>query len=645
MANVRLQTFRLQLALEAGHLGASGPCILDQRLHTKPHHQPILFVDDSLAPNLQLPAKSNSHFASPGQIPASHVATAGLSHSFSHELRQQASGLALHGSPGGEGCPKKPPSSCDEAESISSSPRAHPLRFVQQLMSHGKGRSHPPKHQASAAEADLASVSSREAEESELLRQASNDSNASSSSHMRVAGPSHGSGSRFEAMKSLSRSAMSPRHAVSLDSPAKLAAMRRWGTIAHKHQPQGSNQVLDPHAQSPASYSFDLGISSLTPASSFGDSPSSSFARDRHSAGLAHLVSAPVVGSRQGSFQAAFDAATAFGDLALSADSITSPTDPLLTAAAVDSNFAEDASTDATAIDVPKPVTEALAGPHTDSDTPGTAAALQPAGRAQHADRHAQGAVSSVSQPGADAESVMVKLPSALHEVSRQLEQLPLSQDSLDFSLDPANVIALAESDSQQLLQPVEATSSAVPEDEQTLLQLMGENSSATFQDEQAVQQRLSGMPTDSADEQSYESAHISASPTQPLPECGLSQDQPSQRPHHSRSPAVSDMFQVSTLTADNLDQQHHADIGAASAGPHSAAAGSQELACLLDSEPLRAAELMAMGTADGAGPLLQPSGPMPLLLPIGDGSKAAGDRQQVCSTCMPSDNIAQRLI
>ena len=47
-----MQTFRLQLALAGGQDLPAEPCILDQRLHDKPHHQPILFVNDSLAPDL-----------------------------------------------------------------------------------------------------------------------------------------------------------------------------------------------------------------------------------------------------------------------------------------------------------------------------------------------------------------------------------------------------------------------------------------------------------------------------------------------------------------------------------------------------------------------------------------------------------------
>lgn len=48
-----LQAFRLQLALGDGHAMPAVPTIQDQRLHDKPHHQPILFINDSLAPDLQ----------------------------------------------------------------------------------------------------------------------------------------------------------------------------------------------------------------------------------------------------------------------------------------------------------------------------------------------------------------------------------------------------------------------------------------------------------------------------------------------------------------------------------------------------------------------------------------------------------------
>jgi len=201
-----LQAFRLQLALQAGQLETAGPCILDERLHVKPHHQPILFVDDSLAPNLQLPPKVQGQLAPAYQIAASHVTTE-PGRPCGAESDQESPPRYGFRTPQG-----KSAVSLDEAESISSSPRSSPLRLMQRLMSHSKGpafgHSHAGKHAAAAKAADSRgnSTTSTEAADSSFVRQGSSDS---SSSRLHAAGPSHGSDSRFAAMKSLTRHAIS----------------------------------------------------------------------------------------------------------------------------------------------------------------------------------------------------------------------------------------------------------------------------------------------------------------------------------------------------------------------------------------------------------------------------------------------------
>lgn len=598
---IGMQAFRLQLALEAGQFSSKGPCILDQRLHAKPHHQPILFVDDTQAPKLQLPTKPRSHLPSHGQI-AAH-AVVGASYPDSDESDHETPPRAVQGGSRGVGRPAgKPGGSCDEAESISSSPRATPLRLMQQLMSHGRGLSHTSRHAGTDHEAESPS-------EAALLRQASSNSSASSSSHMRVAGPSHGSDSRFAAMKSLTRSAISPRHATSLDSPASLSATRHRCMFAHHHQP---SQIHGTHAQSPAGCSFDLDVSSLSPASSCGGSAASSFTeghQPRPRGSLAHLVSAPVAGS----FADAMAAAASFGDSALSPTSAASPSAPLLAAAALNSSAAEGDDT-------------AVAASHSMTDS----AAVHTVGKAQHVLHTPQGTSqdaphqSSANYGHAGAGSAVVNLPVALPDgANKQLQQLPLSRDSLDFSLDSAYTPRLAAeaeaSGSQQLLlESMGRTSTSLLGDEQAGLQHSGGPSSSWLEDRQAMPQDVldSSRVIDQPQQQPLQqlsrcSASLESSQLLDQHDPGSSSDQQDQQLPHHLMPAVSSASRNPDQSADQLEQQLLLQLDETLSPV--CQDGKQPLLSLIDSEPLRAVGLMTTGNDDGIS--------LPPTLPVSPGN------------------------
>ena len=621
-----MQAFRLQLALEAGQGRAgqgspSGPCILDQRLHTKPHHQPILFVDDSQAPNLQLPAKPRSHLQH-RQIAASPAAVAGASYPNSNDSDVET---PPHGVPRGSRVLRTPgeklASSCDEAESISSSPRAKPLRLMQQLMAHGRGLSHTPKHVGPAREADSLSRINSDAE---LLRQASSNSSASSSSHMRVAGPSHGSDSRFAAMKSLTRSAMSPRHAISLDSPAKLAATRNQCTLAHNLQP---SHMPGAHALSSAGCNFDMDINSLSPASSFGDSAGSSSMEGpqrRPSGRLAHLVSAPEAGS----FADALAAAASYGGSVLSPNSFASPSAPLLAAAALDSSAADSADPAPTSTTSHEPAANGASALPTALHSSTDQSAVQNAGKAQHALHDPQDGSQgtppqgSISDQHAEAGSHQVDLPVALSGGgSMQLQQLPISQDSLDFSLDLAYAPGLAAgaSDSQQLMLSNSFTSTSLLGDEQAGLQRIGCPSSSLLVDKQTMPQDCSSQVTHRLLQQPLQQlgrSFASSESSQPLDQHdpGPFSELQDQQLAHDLMPAVSSVMQTQDASADQLTEQSLLQWNVASAP--ASQDEQQPLLSLLDPEPLRAAGLMAIGNADGKDPQ-----PLPITKGNADGA------------------------
>ena len=462
---VFLQVFRLQLALEAGQMEATGPSMSDQRLHVKPHHQPILFVDDSQAPSLQLLPKHKGQLPVKGQIAASHGPSG--DRSCSSASRQDLS--HEYGFPNPQG---KSGGSLQEAESIpSSSPRASPLSLMQRFMSHGKGhgQSHSTKHAAAKA-VDLGSSSMSEAKDTDLLCVRQGSSN-SSSSRPQAAGPSHGSDSRFAAMKSLTRSA------ISLDDTTKLATARRRGTLAPRKALAAGRSLEAGLDLAPSDYDYDL-EGNLTRAGSTEDSGGSSFTDVRglsSSTGLVHLHSAPTMLSRDPSMTAAASGgghAAAFGDILLSEDMSCSSTAPLL---AQDSEH--------------KALVSSVAD-GAQSMTGQNAGSLQMGSRQNHSPYAASASklLHSMSSSGATRSAAVDPL------------LLPLSQDSLDFTLlDPESLLEAQELDSQQLLDPVAASSSSPREG----LQLRpGHTSAWDQQDQQLLEQPAAANPEDDDEDQ-----------------------------------------------------------------------------------------------------------------------------------------------
>ncbi|KAL0033798.1 hypothetical protein WJX77_005511 [Trebouxia sp. C0004] len=455
-----MEAFRLQLALQAGQLEPAGPCMLDERLHVKPHHQPILFVDDSMAPNLQLPPKVSGQVAPKYQIAASHVITA-TGRPCGAESDQESPPRGGFRTP-----PRESAVSLDEAESISSSPRSSPLRLMQRLMSHSKGpafgHSHAGKHAAAAKAADSRDMSatSIQANDSSFVRQGSSGSSSS---------PSHGPDSRFAAMKSLTR------HAISLDSPTKLETCRRRGTLVPRKALAAGRSLESGLDQLPAGYDFDLGIN-LSPASSAENSAASSFT-DAHSAsgsaGLMHLHSAPVLSSREASItQAVAEQRLAALDMG------ASPTAALLGAAHQLGSTAEQAVASTADHAVAQLMSRgdaaigrehsssgaALAGAaslHDRSRPDGSLLDAAPPIRvlndrfrpASSASEPSHSRAKPVASAGIIHTAAADAAISASHNAAADALMLPLSPDSLDLSLvDPESFLEPQDSEDQQLL-------------------------------------------------------------------------------------------------------------------------------------------------------------------------------------------------
>ena len=513
-----LQAFRLQLALQAGQQDPIGPCVLDERLHIKPHHQPILFVDDSQAPSLQLPPKPKPLYPSVDQIAASHAATAGVQ-SYRDDSYRGSSFEYGFRTPQG-----KSAVSLDEAESISSSPRASPLRMMQRLMSHAKGpsRSHMTKHAAAEA-VDSRDISVSEETDPLCLRQGSSNSGSSSS---RLHGPSHGSDSRFAAMKSLTR------HAVSLDSPTKLAATRRRATLAPGTALAAGHSLESGLDLAPVGYDFDLGIN-LSSASSAEDSRGGSFT-DAHAAppstGLLHLRSAPALSSRQTSMTQDDMAAVgstrgaAFDDSPLSG-AMHAATTALLLPLAIQRRSATDEAVSHLLVQ------DAVAALCTGSDT--GANLLGDASRQNgslQTDSRQNGTLLDAQLPN-DADlcesiEVPVAAVNGSHTAATDASLLPLSQDSLEFSLlDPETLLEAQDSESQQLLesspdmlsseqqdQQLLEQAAHVPSlsqwDQQLLLEQPGQRTSAAQEDQQLLQQPACASSSTQMDQQLDQQLH-----------------------------------------------------------------------------------------------------------------------------------------
>ena len=463
-------------------MGSAGPRMLDDRLHVKPHHQPILFVDDSLAPSLQLPPKLQGQTAPGYQIAASHATTA-TGRPCGAEPEQESPPR------GGFRTPQsKSAVSLDEAESISSSSRSSPLRLMQRLMSHSKGRAlghgHAGKHAAAAKAADSRSMSttSTQATDSSFVRQGSSDS---SSSRLHAAGPSHGSDSRFAAMKSLTR------HAISLDSPTKLETCRRRGTLVPRKALAAGRSLESGLDQVPAGYDFDLGIH-LSPASSAGDSAASSFT-DVHAAssttGLLHLHSAPVLSSREASITQAVaeQCLAAVDDSRLSEAMAELPAAALLGGTHQLGRAAEQAVTSNADHAVAQLTSQGDSTTRREHSSSGAnlagAASLQDCSRpngslldatpplgvlndrfhpATSASESSHSLDNPVASAGISHSAAADAAISVSHNAAADTLMLPLSQDSLHFSLvDPDSFMEQQDSEDQQLLGPSAGMSSS----------------------------------------------------------------------------------------------------------------------------------------------------------------------------------------
>jgi len=576
-----LQAFRLQLALQAGQLETAGPCILDERLHVKPHHQPILFVDDSLAPNLQLPPKVQGQLAPAYQIAASHVTTE-PGRPCGAESDQESPPRYGFRTPQG-----KSAVSLDEAESISSSPRSSPLRLMQRLMSHSKGpafgHSHAGKHAAAAKAADSRDMSttSTQATESSFVRQGSSDS---SSSRLHAAGPSHGSDSRFAAMKSLTR------HAISLDSPTKLETCRRRGTLVPRKALAAGRSLESGLDQVPAGYDFDLGIN-LSPASSAGNSEASSFT-DAHAAsgntGLLHLHSAPVLSSREASITQAVaeQCLAALDDSHLSEAMGESPTAALLGGTHQLGSTAEQAVASNADHAVAQLMSQGAAAIRREHSSSGAnlagAASFQDYSRPNGSlldatppigvlnDRFRPATLASepshsldkpVASAGITHSTAADASTSVSHNAAGDALMLPLSQDSLDFSLvDPESFLEPQDSEDQQLLDPSAAMSSS-QQGSQQLHDVPLHTSSSAEDARQVFQQAADGCPLMQDTQQLLEqpvhtssSAHANQQLLEPAHDSPFAQEdqQLLQQPPQTSSSAQEDQQQLLEPTADD---------------------------------------------------------------------------------------------
>ncbi len=507
-----LQAFRLQLALQAGQLESAGPCMLDERLHFKPHHQPILFVDDSMAPNMQLPPKLQGQVAPTYQIAASRVTTA-------HGQPCDAESEQESPPRGGFRTPQNRAAvSLDEAVSISSSPRSSPLRLMQRLMSHSKGpafgHAQAGKHAAAAKAADSRgnSATSTEAADSSFVRQGSSDS---SSSRLHAAGPSHGSDSRFAAMKSLTR------HAISLDSPTKLETCRRRGTLVPRKALAAGRSLESGLDHVPAGYDFDLGIN-LSPASSAGDSATSSFT-DVHAAsgstGLLHVHSAPVLSSREASVtQAVAEQCLATLDDSHTTDAMAdSPTSALLCGTHQLGSTAEQAAASTADHAVAQLMSQgdaAIRREHSSSSANlAGAASLQDPSRPNGSLLDAIPTIgvlndrfrpaTSVSEPSHSRDKPVASAgithsaaacAAISHNAAADALMLPLSQDSLDFSLvEPESFPEPQDSQEQQLLNPSAGMSSS-QQGSQLLPDVSLHTSPSAEDAQQVIQQTAEGL-------------------------------------------------------------------------------------------------------------------------------------------------------
>ena len=591
--------------------------MLDERLHVKPHHQPILFVDDSMAPNLQLPPKEQAQLAPMYQIAASHATTA-TGQPCGPESEQESPPQSGFRTP-----QSKSAVSLDEAESISSSPRSSPLRLMQRLMSHSKGpalafgHGHAGKHAAAAKAADSRgnSATSTEAADSLFVRQGSSDS---SSSRLHAAGPSHGSDSRFAAMKSLTR------HAISLDSPTKLETCRRRGTLVPRKALAAGRSLESGLDQVPAGYDFDLGIN-LSPASSAGDSAASSFTNVHAasgSTGLLHLHSAPALSSRQASITQAVaeQHLAALHDSHMTDAMAESPTAALLGGSHQLASTAEQAVASNADHAVAQLMSQGDAAIRRERSNSGAnlagAASLQDHSRPNGSLLDSTGKIVvlndrfhpaiSASEPGHSLDKPVASAGithtaavhaaiSISHNAAADALMLPLSQDSLDFSLvEPESFLEQQDSEDQQLLDPSAGMSSS--QQGSQLLHDVPMHTSPSAEDAQQVfQQTADGISLRHDTQQLLEHPFHTPSPAQANQQLLESADD---------SPfAQEDQQLLPRLTSSSAqeDQQQLLEpaAGDSSSAPSSAQEGHQQLREQL---PIEASHLEVVASSQSLG-------------------------------------------
>lgn len=612
--------------------------MLDERLHLKPHHQPILFVDDSQAPNLQLVHKPMGQPTSADQIAASHAVTAGGAAYSGGSGQESPHGYGFRNPQG------KSAVSLDEAESISSSPRASPLRMMQRLISHSKGHTfgHAAKQAATAKAFDSRDASMSEAGEKALLyeRQGSSSSN---SSRLHAAGPSHGLDSRFAAMKSLTR------HAISLDSPTKLETCRRRGTLIPRKALAAGRSLESGLDQVPAGYDFDLG-SNLSLTSSAEGSAASSFTDAQTSLvspGLLHLHSAPVITSREASItQAMADQYLgAFGD---GAPTMTNPHDSSTAALLFDPHqlaispeqaIASNAEyVAASLLDVSK----AQHGQAQPGDSV-NAAFLQSGSSQQHSLQDAVlpcsmleenlQHISSVSQAGHSAETCVAAIGGS-DQAPRDAQLLPLSQDSLVFSLlDPDSFLEAQVSEEQQLLDPAVGDSSSAQNEDQPLLD---QPAHSAQENQQLLEQPVSSS-LKQADHQTCEpAAEVSSAQEDQqslTPGCASSSAQEEQQQLLQQLPIEASHFDViaSSQSLGNVWPIEHAGDSQPMLDPPSPTSSSAHPVPPMVLEPShRVSVLSTSGPLGAVDHIATEAAPSEVGQGVGPVASLPGERQQV---------------
>jgi len=373
-------------------------------------------------------------------------------------------------------------------------------------------------------------------------------------------------------MKSLTR------HAISLDSPTKLETCRRRGTLVPRKALAAGRSLESGLDQVPAGYNFDLGIN-LSPASSAGNSEASSFT-DAHAAsgntGLLHLHSAPVLSSREASITQAVaeQCLAALDDSHLSEAMGESPTAALLGGTHQLGSTAEQAVASNADHAVAQLMSQGAAAIRREHSSSGAnlagAASFQDYSRPNGSLLDATppiGVLNDRFRPAtlASEPSHSLDKPVAsagiIHSTAADALMLPLSQDSLDFSLvDPESFLEPQDSEDQQLLDPSAAMSSSQQGSQQ--LHDVPLHTSSSAEDARLVfQQAADGCSLMQDTQQLLEqpvhtssSAHANQQLLEPADDSPFAQEdqQLLQQPPRTSSSAQEDQQQLLEPTADD---------------------------------------------------------------------------------------------